>query len=190
MKGIIMEVSLANLERHSMLFIGSISLTSENPGPVSIDVDALTKEEAFQVLFNIQKGVLSATGGLENLQSKLNIEEVVAKIEAPVVDEKETILKKILSRRVNTIKKETAVLNISDLKKVMALEKNGKNRKSVVVFLDGLYATHAEQVAEKLKSMQNNSEKEGLDAQTFLDDLPSVLELEEEEVEFTLPNKE
>ena len=73
----------------------------------------------------------------------------------------------------------------------MELEQKGKNRKSVINFLDGLYATHTEQVAETLKSMQNNSEKESLDTQTFLDDLPDVLELEEEEeVEFTLPDKE
>ena len=72
----------------------------------------------------------------------------------------------------------------------MELEKNGKNRKTVNAFLDGLYLTHTEQVAEKLKSMQNNSEKQELDTQTFLDDLPDVLELEEEEVEFTLPDKE
>lgn len=185
-----MEVSLANLERHSMLFIGSVSLTSENPGPVTLDVDTLTKEEAFQVLFNIKKGVLSATGDLETLQSKLNIEQAAPKIKVPVADEKDDKLKKILSKRVNTIKKEVRDLNVSDLRKVMELEKEGKNRKSVNSFLEGLYATHAEQVAEKLKSMQNSSEKEGLDAQTFLDDLPDVLELEEEEVEFTLPDKE
>ena len=185
-----MEVSLANLEKHSMLFIGSVSLTSENPGPVTVDVDALTKEEAFQVLFNIQKGVLSATGDIETLQSKLNIEEAAPKVKVPVVDEKDNKFKKILSKRVNTIKKEVVSLNVSDLRKVIDLEKSGKNRKSLVSFLDGLQETHTEQVAEKLKSMQNNSEKEGLDTQTFLDDLPDVIDLGEEEVEFTLPDKE
>ena len=35
-----------------------------------------------------------------------------------------------------------------------------------------------------------DSEKQELDTQTFLDDLPDVLELEEEEVELTLPDKE
>ena len=185
-----MEVSLANLERHSMLFIGSVSLTSENPGPVSLDVDSLTKEEAYQFLFNIKRGVLSVTGDLNLLQNKLSIEKVVPKIKVPVVDEKDVELKKILSKRVNTIKKEVSGISISDLRKIMELEEEGKNRKSLNAFFGGLYATHTEQVAEKLKSMQNNSEKKELDAQTFLDDLPDVLELEEEEIEFTLPDKE
>ncbi len=185
-----MEVSLANLERHSMLFIGSISLTSENPGPVPIDVDSLSKKEALQVMFNIRKGVLSATGDLDVLYDKLKVEETAPVAKVPVVNEKDVELKKILSKRVNTIKKEVSGLNVSDLRKIMELEKNGKNRKTVNAFLDGLYLTHTEQVAEKLKSMQNNSEKQELDTQTFLDDLPDVLELEEEEVEFTLPDKE
>jgi hypothetical protein len=185
-----MEVSLANLEKHSMLFIGSISLTSENPGPVVIDVETLTKEEAFQVFFNIRKGVLSATGDLASLQGKMNTEKIVQQIETPVVSGKDVILKKILSKRINTIKKEAAPLDIGDLKKILIFEKEGKNRKSVINFLDGLWVTHTEQVAEKIKSMQNSSEKEGLDTQTFLDDLPNVVELEQEEVEFTLPDKE
>ena len=185
-----MEVSLANLERHSMLFIGSFSLTAENPGPITMDIEALTREEAYQVMFNIRKGVLFAEGDLDLLQSKLNTTTTSTKIEAPVVNKIDAKLKKILSKRVSTIKKETVDLNISDLRKVMELEKEGKNRKTVVNFLDGLHATHTEQVAEKLKSMQNSSEKEGLDTQTFLDDLPDVLELKQEEVEFTLPDKE
>lgn len=173
-----------------MLFIGSISLTPESPGPVTIDVETLTKQEAFQFLFNINKGVLTATGDLGLLESKLSVEVTTTKIETPVIDEIDASLKKILSKRISTIKKETASLSIADLKKVIKLEQKGKNRKSVINFLDGLYATHTEQVAKTLKSLQDNSGKGSLDAQTFLDDLPDVLELKEEEVEFTLPDKE
>ena len=107
-----------------------------------------------------------------------------------VVEETDPELKKLLNKRVNTIKKEAKELSVADLRKTLELEKNGKDRKSVVSFLEELYAKHAEEVTEKLKSMQNNSEKEGLDAQTFLDDLPDVVESNEEEIEFTLPDKE
>ena len=56
-----MELALQNLERHSMLFVGSkIVLTPENPGPILIDIDSLTKEEAYQVLYNIRMGVLTS----------------------------------------------------------------------------------------------------------------------------------
>ena len=95
-----MEVSLANLERHSMLFIGScISLTPENPGPVFIDVGELTQKEASQVMFNIRKGVLKATGDMSSLRNKLDIQTPVS-TPAPVakklaVKKKDVEFKKI-----------------------------------------------------------------------------------------------
>ena len=185
-----MEVSLANLERHSMLFIGSISLTSENPGPVTVDVDSLSKEEAYQVLFNIKRGILSTDSSMDALEKKLSVETTPVQVAPTAVEEINPELKKLLNKRVNTIKKEAKELSVANLRKTLELEKNGKDRKSVVSFLEELYAKHAKEVTEKLKSMQNNSEKEGLDAQTFLDDLPDVVESNEEEIEFTLPDKE
>ena len=107
-----MEVSLANLERHSMLFIGSISLTSENPGPVPVDVGLLSKEEAFQVMFNIRKGVLSAFGDLDALYDKLKVQEVVSSVKAPIINEKDVELKKILSKRIINITKDYQVILI------------------------------------------------------------------------------
>jgi len=185
-----MEVSLANLEKHSMLFIGSVSLTSENPGPVTLDVDALTKEEAFQVLFNIKKGVLSATGDLNPLQSKLNVEQKPVEAKQVVEKKKDSKLTKLLSKSIATVKREASDLSPADLRKLLDLEQNNKNRKGLIGFLTNLNSRHTDEVAENLEKIKENSDKEGLTAQTFLDDLPDVLELEQEEVEFTLPDKE
>ena len=108
-----MEVSLANLERHSMLFIGSsISLTPENPGPIFVNVNSLTNKEASQIMFNIRKGVLSTTGSLEDLHRKLNISAVQtpapAVIKKPVKDDKGIEFRKILAKKIGTIKKEVS----------------------------------------------------------------------------------
>jgi len=190
-----MEISLANLERHSILFIGSsISLTPENPGPVFVDVGSLTEKEASQVMFNIHKGVLSATGSLDDLRGKLNIQTVrtptPAAVKKPVKDNRGIEFRKILAKKIGTIKKEVSGFSVSDLRKLMDLEKKGKNRKRLNAYLGGLYQTHTEQVAKRIKSAQDNSGKAGLDTQTFLDDLPNVVESGEEKVEFTLPDKE
>ena len=189
-----MEISLANLERHSILFIGSsISLTPENPGPVFVDVGSLTEVEASQVMFNIRKGVLSATGSLDDLRGKLNapaVQRSTPPAKKPVKDNRGVEFRKILAKKIGTIKKEVSGFSVSDLKKLMDLEKKGKNRKRLNAYLGGLYQTHTEQVAKRIKSAQDNSGKAGLDTQTFLDDLPNVVESGEEKVEFTLPDKE
>ena len=125
-----MELALQNLERHSMLFVGSkIVLTPENPGPILIDIDSLTKEEAYQVLYNIRMGVLTSKDNLSALEKKLDVQAVPA----PVItnnksNKKEIELNKLLAKRIATIKKEVSDFNVSDLKKVIDLEKSKKNR--------------------------------------------------------------
>ena len=65
-----MELALKDVDRHSMLFIGSqIVLTPDNPGPIAVNLDSLTKEEARQILLSVRMGVLSTEFNLEILES-------------------------------------------------------------------------------------------------------------------------
>ena len=187
-----MELVLGNLEKYSMLFIGSqIALTPENPGPVVISVEDLSQKEAYQVLFNIQMGALSTNDNLDFLREKIGGKQTSTPVvPTKTIKKKEVEFKKLLAKRITTVKSEVSQLNISDLKKIMELERLGKNRKKLVSFFDELYSSHTEQVATKLRTIENNSKKDGLTPQSFLDDLPDVLELEQEEVEIPLPDKE
>ncbi|MAE81947.1 MAG: hypothetical protein CMB80_04370 [Flammeovirgaceae bacterium] len=183
-----MEISLANLERHSMLFIGSISLTPENPGPICVDVQSLSEKEAFQMMYNIKKGILSVTGDLVPLRNKLAPEKEISGAIETV--EKDSNLMKLLNKKIATVRREASDLTPSEQRKLLELEKSHKNRKGLVGFLTNLQSRHLDEVSKNLEKVKENSDKEGLTAQTFLDDLPDVLELEQEEVELTLPDKE
>ena len=97
------------------------------------------------------------------------------------------MLKKILAKKIKVIKSEAANLSVSDLRKLIDIERSNKNRKGLLPVLIEMFASHTDQVAENLKKVEDNSEKQGLSPQTFLDDLPDVVELEGKEVEIPLP---
>ena len=193
-----MELALKDLEKHSILFIGKqISLTPENPGPVLIDIDSLTEKEAKQVLFNVRMGILSTEYDTALLEERLGLN----KVEEPSQDQistpkeatpltsprkREVRLKKILAKKINVIKKEASNLSVSELRELIELERTYKNRKSLLPFLVEMYGSHTDEVAQNLKAIEDNSEKQGLSPQTFLDDLPDVVESEGKEVEIPL----
>ena len=197
-----MELSLKNLEKHSILFIGSqLALTPENPGPVLVDVDSLSQKEAYQILLNIRRGVLCTTDTLGVLEKRAEVVEAVQSVNPAIAPasatptptssnlspkKKAIALKKLLAKKIPVVKKEASELSVSDLRELIEIEKSGKNRKSLVPFLSQLYSTHVDQVATKLESLEKNSEKNELTAQTFLDDLPDVIESDKVEVEVPL----
>jgi len=196
-----MELALKDVDKHSMLFIGShIVLTPENPGPIAVNLDSLTKQEAEQILFNIRMGVLSTEFNLEILEKIAStkteaqqgvftpVKAVASKVETELTPrKKEVILKKILAKKINVIKREASSLPVSDLRKLIDIERSNKNRKGLLPVLIEMFASHTDQVTENLKKIEDNSEKQGLSPQTFLDDLPDVVELDEKEVEIPLP---
>ena len=200
-----MELALKDVDKHSMLFIGSqIVLTPDNPGPVVVNLDSLTKEEAQQILFNIKLGVLSteldlfesaalekrAEIGLVSQEATVSpVKKATKKSDDTELSprKKEVMLKKILAKKINVIKSEAATLPVSDLRKLIDIERSNKNRKGLLPVLIEMFASHTDQVTENLKKIEDNSEKQGLSPQTFLDDLPDVVELDEKEVDIPLP---
>jgi hypothetical protein len=185
-------MSLKNSEKHSILFIGSqIALTPENPGPVAVNIDSLTREEVQQILFNVRMGILSTEYDISLLEKRLGFKTEI-KTEVRTVPKKiesikkDTDLKKLLAKKIGVVKKEASELEVSDLRKLIDLEQSGKNRKSLVPFLGEMYSLHVEQVASKLDSLGKNSEKDELSAQSFLDDLPDVIESDGIEVDIPL----
>ena len=183
-----MELALKDSEKHSMLFIGKqIALTPENPGPIAININSLSREEVQQVLFNVRMGILSTEFDLSLLEKRLGLKaEVKAIPKKTESTKKDTDLKKLLAKKIGVVKKEASELAVSDLRKLIDLEQSGKNRKSLVPFLSEMYSLHADQVASKLESLEKNSEKDELTAQSFLDDLPDVIESDSIEVDVPL----
>jgi len=182
-----MIVALKNLERHSMLFVGDLlTLTPDKPGPVNVDVGSLTKQEAFQILFNIKRGVLSTDDDLSALEGKLNIPPPGMQEKGPVGNP-DLELKSLLSKSVNTVKKEASNLSIGKLRKLIEMEASSKKRKSLLAFLNNLNASHQKEVTSKIELAEKGPGREDLSPQVFLDDLPDVVESEEEDIDIPLP---
>jgi hypothetical protein len=110
----------------------------------------LSVEHSKQILYNINRGVLRTNDkdGFTSLmkavqpitpipleQIPLQTKGVVQKTQALVKDPiKENLkpLKALLRQNVSTVKKEVAVMSIGQIRKLLELEKETKNRKSVV----------------------------------------------------------
>jgi hypothetical protein len=146
-----MQVALANKDKVSMLFLGGgMDFTYDDPGPRTIDLSTLTTEQKAQLFYNWKRGVL-AVDNEDELKSLCATPTPPPKSYAfttdaqPVaqpkdIDEalkaRETKLKGILRLKVAAIKKELPGLTSSELRGLIELEKQLKNRQKLLALLE------------------------------------------------------
>lgn len=155
---------LLNKEKHGMLFIEGLDpLTYDDPGPVDIDVKSLTPRQFQQLSYNLLRGAIAVDkpeelGHYARERFKQPVEE--GKVQQPtapapkkeiteVIEEQEEDLKSLLTKNISSIKKNVPVLTPGQTKKLLELEKAGKNRKSLVQFLEEASKAFEDAVANK-----------------------------------------
>ena len=134
-------------EKSPFCTIGSYSFSMGQP-ELDVDVDSLTPEHKTQLLYNINRGVLTTSEDISGLQPdkqdvvappKIVQQEIVNKVtmadqkQAWEVEQKE--LNALLRKTISTIKKETKDFRLGRLRRLLELEKKQKNRKSLVSFI-------------------------------------------------------
>ena len=182
-----MQITLANPDRVPMCFIGPYRLTFENPGPVDVVIDTLGPAEKQQLLFNLQRGVL-ATREREEIHLLLPTAQPAKPVKpAPTPEENDAQeLGKLLKKSVASVKKEAAGLRLAQVRRMLDIEEQGKNRKGLTKFFNELISKHQQEVMEKLGA-------EELDATQLPDigldesQLSAVTDSEEEERTVPLP---
>ncbi len=128
-----------------------------------VDVDALEIEFKKQFLYNLRRGVLrtDAPDAVTKLadvpvgtQSYMPA-AVVPITEADVTDSMENIidknlkvLKKILLGTIPSVKKEAATMRLGNLRKLVELEQEGKNRKKLITFFEQRLEAHTSEVVQ------------------------------------------
>jgi hypothetical protein len=199
-KGTFMKVML-NKDKHGMLFIDGLPpLTFDEPGPVDVDVQSLTPAQFNQLSYNLLRGAIAVDKPEElghyarTLQpvGETVVEEPVTPAQPKEIDEviedQQQELKKLLTKTVSTIKKSVPAMRAGELRKLLELEKSGKNRKSLVQFLDEACEAHANAVTHHVGDEGIDLKahaglvKGGLGLRRYSQNLTDVVDSEEEEV--------
>jgi len=160
-----MQIGLKDKDRTGMCMIGTrLSFTWDNPGPIDIDVNKLTPEEVKQVVYNVNRGVLTVDP-VDELQALVDkIPPATALGGAPVahippvtpqqsldpakeIEDDIKKLNKLLLSSIDTIKKETRGFRAARLRRLRELETEGQKRDSLLVYLDELLKTYTASVA-------------------------------------------
>jgi len=133
-----------------------------------VDIQELPDEYKKQLLYGINQGSL-LTGDKEGLSALVKamqpatpipmeqvpikqqqVSKVVNKLTVDPIKEDLKPLRALLRQTVPTVKREAATYNPSQIRKLLDLEKENKNRKSVVTFLVGLLEEHEMSVLDSL----------------------------------------
>lgn len=134
-----------NVEKSPFLFVGEHHF-SPNKEQIEIDVVDLDPGLRKQLLYNVQAGVLKATGDLPTLAGQTVSGEAQKLVEGPdkakfqeevvkVLKEDKKRFNKILKQGVSSVKKTAVEFGQRDLTKLAQVEGEGKNRKSVLAFI-------------------------------------------------------
>lgn len=203
-----MKISLRDIERNCLWYLPgtSVHLTYDAPGPVEVDQSTLTAEQKTQIRLSVLSGDIitddakeSSLAGearsyatIKEIPKREPIKNILAESSSPL-EEKTELFQTILAKSVATIKKSLPSLNISELRLVYSLEKNGKKRTPLLKSIQSLLDKHQKEVAESLSkldlSVSTKSEeafiKQGMrrDLWTNIED---VVESEQETIEFPL----
>lgn len=183
-----MEIRLGN---SFMWFLpnGACHLTEENPGPIDIDFDTLTKEEKNIISVGINTGQIIGT------LPEIKKEEVVQIKSSEVVRdlyERDNImagkLQVILNQRLPNIKMEIGKMNDSRLlNNILILEENSKNRKTITSLIKLKLEEVSKAVLSSIVEVNISTNVDQLDSlsRSFVNEIVDV-----EETEVTVPVEE
>jgi len=178
-----MRVALADRDRRSLLFIGPLTFTYDDPGPKEIDLRNFSKDQIDQIVYNWRQGVLIVDDE-DELKSWAEASTPTAKgystpagpvpqidparptAKSPVEAQEEAAkqLKKLLSGRIPTIRAALPGLRMAELRKLLELEKSRKARKKVITMLEEVIASHENEVLASVGT-QDLSQMAGIHSQ-------------------------
>ena len=194
-----------NIEKSPFCTVGPYSFTFGQEEH-EIDVDQLPDPLKRQLLYNINRGVLLSNdeNGLAALagamqpvtpvpqeQVPIQYQKVAEAVRVPVKDPIQEDLKPLralLRKTVATVKKESASYSVGKLRKLLELEKDGKNRKSVISFLKEYLEKHELSVVARVGPPDDDDSYKTLDRLSIdprrSTQVSDIVESEEEQVTF------
>lgn len=191
MSEVIRELTL-NADRHPFCQIGDIHFSDEEPLH-KIDLAKLTPVEFKQIKYNVGRGVLSTNGPLELPKPKEAVTEQSQASDAQsqqsqqntnplsienLMKQEEKALKRLLAGKIPTVQRKAAELRPAQVSKLLALERCGKNRKSLLAFLEGMVN------AQHFRPVITGGPAQGTDYSKVRESgLSDIVREEEEEVE-------
>jgi len=192
---------MLNKDKHGMLFIDGLPpLTFDEPGPVEVDLESLTPAQFNQLSYNLLRGAIAVDKPEEmgHYARKINPVEAETIVEEPVpvvpkeidevIEEQEVELKKLLTKTIATIKKSVPAMRAGEIRKLLNMEKAGKNRKSLVQFLSEANEAHENAVTSHVGKQGIDLDahkgivKGGLGLGKYSNNVTDVVDSEEEEV--------
>jgi hypothetical protein len=206
-----MRVELANKEKISMLFLGkcldgTVLDFYYDTEPIEVGLEMLTEDQRNQLLYNCRRGALKVdnieelTDSAKGLPAASNIyttlaENPIGRVKDPVklmaekLEANRTELRNLLKEKIDIIKKKTKDMSLGQVKVLLAIEKDWKNRKAVVSLLEEKVNKYTREVlnltgAEDIAGMTHNPTMDKL-AEKF-----KVTESEIEEIEIRVGDEE
>ena len=154
---------LLNKEKTALLMIGKTAWTYDEPGPTEIDLNSISQLELNQIVYNCRRGYLfcgdpeALMALIETVRPPRSAQVPVPVVPAPVIPRKPIKtknifkddihdLKKLLKSTVSSIKKDVCDLPVSKVRKLLALEKSGKKRKSLISLFNEIITKHQSSV--------------------------------------------
>ena len=199
-----------NTERAAILFIHGIhNFTYEQPGPIEVNPATLTEGQIHQLKSALLRDVLTSDETAEFLTQGVPVTPVVIDSNpidpAEPVDSRREQLGQILRGSVSSVKKILPSVAMADVRKVRELEKEGKNRKSLLGVLDELLSLYTETVKESvgitdLADLSRLKKKEtpantahlrgGLSLHQYMQNITDVVESDIEEIQIKTTDDE
>ncbi len=156
-----MKVEL-NIDKSPFRTIGPYHFTYDEISH-DIDVATLDEETRKQLLYNLRMGVVKTEDREEMIQLAdipTQTSDLIPAVSVPILEADVTknmesiiaknrrILKKILLGTIPSVKKEAATMRLGNVRKLMELETEGKNRKKLISFFESRLEAHTTEVAE------------------------------------------
>jgi len=169
-----MQVWLRDKDRCGMVFIGSLVLNYDEPGPIDVDLGKFTQEQKRQLLYNWRRAAIQvdnpdrlwevcgqgaaaksysvpAEKPLQSQEVAKSISKEMTPVDAHAQEGEK--LKRVLKDHWATVKKNIVGMRPAQLRKLQELEKEGKGRKSILNVIEELLADHELSVAVKVGSV-------------------------------------
>ena len=163
-----------------------------------IDPNHMTAEEKAQLLYGIKTNVILADSEVVSVLQPEDKPQYTTPQEVPVVIPQKSIedtlqedlkeLRAILEGNTASVKKKSALMRVGRLRKLLELESEGKKRKGVISFLNEVIEHHTGSVIEAVSDGSEDMQPQDvIQIKTLSTQLEDLVESEEEEITFKLP---
>jgi hypothetical protein len=186
-----------NSDKVPFCAIGTLYWTSVAPGPIEVNLKTLDKKEVQQIRYNLNRDVLLTDDRSElDPYDNMVVNNQAASIPSPPtmklqdaleIDRQE--LRRALEGRVPSVKKFAQELRPGRLRRLVDLEREGKNRKNLLEFLNMLLTNHTETVKNFLQHGEDLEPQDRIRLAQLSTQLSDIIESEKEEVNFNLPSE-